>query len=69
MHLPRQIHKWKSGPLLGGGYSEVETFGPPRFCRCETKIENKFMHVDTDTEIGNDCISWKNNISPLIEEG
>jgi hypothetical protein len=55
--------------LLGGGYSEVETFGPPRFCRCATKIENKFMHVDTDTEIGNDCISWKNNISPLIEEG
>jgi hypothetical protein len=47
---PRQICKWKSGPLLGGGCLEVENFGPPRFCRCATKIENKAMHVDTDIE-------------------
>jgi hypothetical protein len=65
MHLPRQIHKWKSGPLLGGGYSEVENFGPPRFCRCATKIENKVMHVDMDIEIGDDYISLEEEQYPL----
>jgi hypothetical protein len=67
MHLPRQIHKRKSGPLLGGGYSEVENFGPPRFCRCATKIENKVMHVDMDIEIGDDYISLEEEQYPLSE--
>jgi hypothetical protein len=56
--------KWKCGPSLGGRCSEVENFGPPRFCRCATKIENKVMHVNTDIGIGDDCISLEEQYIP-----